>query len=161
MTFAPALAGAAAVAVLGGCAGTSIERQNRELLQLSAPALGAGAQLRAADEARAQARRRVAEHLAKPLTADDALRIALDNSPALQVLLAEHVASNAAAAQSARPSNPVFAFARLARGDIIEFERALSFSLLDVLTLPQRARVADATAQANTLRAAGDLVQLA
>ncbi|HEU0202483.1 MAG TPA: TolC family protein, partial [Burkholderiaceae bacterium] len=47
------------------------------------------------------------------------------------------------------------------RGDIIEFERALSFSLLDVLTLPQRARVADATAQANTLRAAGDLVQLA
>jgi outer membrane protein TolC len=155
------LAGAAAAVLIAGCASTSIERQDHELQQLAAPTLGARAELRTADAARTEARRRVQEHLSQPLSMDAALRVALDNSPALQALLAEHVAATATAVQSARVANPVFTFERLVRGDVTEFGRMLSLSLLDVLTLPARARVADRTAQANTVRAAGELVQLA
>lgn len=160
MTRIRIAAGAASLAFITGCATTSIDQQNRELQQLTSPTLGAPATLRTTDPARAEARRRVQERLAKLLSADDAVRIALDNSPALQALLAEHVAATAASVQSARISNPVFTFERLVRGDVTEFGRMLSLSLLDVLTLPARSRIADQTAQANTLRAAAELVQL-
>ncbi|HEU0200049.1 MAG TPA: TolC family protein [Burkholderiaceae bacterium] len=155
------VAGATSVVLIAGCATTSIDQQNRQLQELTTPTLGAPAALRSTDPARAEARRNVQQRLVNSLSADDAVRAALDNSPALQALLSEHVEATAAAVQSARISNPVFTFERLVRGDVTEFGRMLSLSLLDVLTLPARSRIADQTAQTNTVRAAAELVQLA
>ena len=60
------------------------------------------------DAARAQARDDVAAALRQPLGEDDAVRIALSYSPALQAVLFDRAAASADATQSARLPNPVF-----------------------------------------------------
>lgn len=82
------------------------------------------------------------ELLAKPLTADDAVQLALANSPAVQALLAQSWADMSAANQSGRIANPMFTFERMTFKDELEIGRLLSFGLLDVLTLPQRHSIA-------------------
>jgi outer membrane protein TolC len=103
--------------------------------------------------------------LARPLDADGAVRIALAYSPALQAMLYDAAAESAAATQSARLPNPVFAFERLSRGrgDARELEitRSLSVALLDVLFLPTRLRLAEAQQQVTRLHLAGTVVQAA
>ncbi|MBK9607669.1 MAG: TolC family protein [Betaproteobacteria bacterium] len=74
--------------------------------------------------------------------AGDAVQLALVNSPALQAILAENWAGAAAAAQSGRIANPIFALTRMRIGDELEIERALTFGLLDLLLLPQRQAIA-------------------
>jgi outer membrane protein TolC len=116
------------------------------------------------EAARAQARADVATALRQPLSEDDAVRIALSHSPALQALLFERAAASADATQSARLPNPVFAFERLAGGGAssqIELTRALTLPLLDVLLLPARLRQADATQQRVRLQLAADVLRAA
>ena len=114
--------------------------------------------------AREQARADVAHALQQPLTADDAVRIALSHDPALQALLFERAASSADATGTARLPNPVFAFERLASGGApnqIELTRALTLPLLDVLLLPARRRQADAAQQRLRLQLAIDVLRAA
>jgi outer membrane protein TolC len=80
--------------------------------------------------------------LQKPLGQREAVELAMTNSPALQVLLAQNWAYGASAAQSARIANPVFSFERIKSGDELEIGRMLGFGLLDLLTLPRRASIA-------------------
>jgi len=96
-------------------------------------------------EAQKTAAERIAsELLTQPLTRDNAVRLALVNSPALQAFLAQHAADAAQAAQSGRIANPVVTLERLVYGSELEIGRSISFGLLDVLTLPQRRKTADA-----------------
>ncbi len=88
--------------------------------------------------------RAAADLLTQPLTRDSAVRLALVNSPALQALLAQHAADAALAAQGGRITNPVISLERLVYGSELEIGRSISFGLLDVLTLPQRRKTADA-----------------
>lgn len=78
------------------------------------------------------------ELLASPLSMDDAVQLALANSPAVQTLLAQSWREMAQASQNGRISNPVFTFERTRFRDELELGRLLSFGLLDLLTLPQR-----------------------
>lgn len=80
--------------------------------------------------------------LAKPLSMDDAVQLALANSPAVQTLLAQSWSDMARADQGGRIANPVFTFERMRFGDELELGRLLSFGLLDLLTLPQRRAIA-------------------
>jgi outer membrane protein TolC len=138
---------AAAGVMLAGCATLSIEDDRAQLDAFSQEALGAKVARLATDEARREAAATVERLLDAPLSADDAVRIALAYSPALQTLLAQADAASAAATQSARLPNPVFAFERLTRNDDGAIERdigrSLSFSLLDLLALPARTRAAE------------------
>lgn len=148
MSRAIRLATAAAAAVLlAGCATLSIEDDRARLQGFAQDALGAKVARLATDDARRQAAAEVQRLLAAPLSADDAVRIALAHSPALQALLAQADADSAAATQSARWPNPVFAFERLVRSDDgatdKDIGRTLSFSLLDLLTLPARTRIVE------------------
>ena len=113
------------------------------------------------DAARAQARDDVARALKQPLSEDDAVRIALSQGAALQALLFDRAAASADATQSARLSNPVFAFERLAGTGQIELTRALSASLLDVLLLPARIRQAGDTQRRLRLQLAVDVLRAA
>ena len=99
-----------------------------------------------------------AELLKQPLGQGDAVQLALVNSPALQALLAEHWASAANAAQSARIANPVFALTRVRLGLELDIERALTFGLLDLLTLPQRHGIALQRIEQAQLRQTGDVI---
>lgn len=78
------------------------------------------------------------ELLARPLSMDDAVQLALANSPAVQTLLAQSWADMAQAQQTGRITNPLFTFERTTFGSELELNRLLSFGLLDLLLLPQK-----------------------
>jgi outer membrane protein TolC len=80
--------------------------------------------------------------LSAPVGQKQAVDLMLVNSAAFQSLLAQHWAQAAATAQSGRISNPSVALERIVTGSETEFNGLLTFGLLDVLTLPQRADIA-------------------
>ena len=159
------LIAAAATLVLAGCASTAIDQNFSSVQQLSQQRLGSDIKWLTTDDARRQAQTDVDAMLAKPLGADDAVRIALAYSPALQAMLYESAASSASATQSARLPNPVFAFERLIRNEggvrELELTRTLSFSVLDLLLLPSRLRLNDHQQQVSRLTLATNVVQAA
>jgi outer membrane protein TolC len=156
---------AIAMLVLSGCASTAINENFSGVQQLSQERLGTQVQWLTTDDARRQALADVDALLAKPLSADDAVRVALAYSPSLQAMLYESAANSAAATQSARLPNPVFAFERMVRSEAgareVEIARALSLSVLDLLLLPTRLRLADYQQQSARLTLATNVVQAA
>ena len=155
---------AAALALLAGCAAPQID-DNIAAARADVAARGSpGFAWLTTDAARRQARDDVARALARPLAADDAVRIALSHDPALQALLFDRAAASADATQSARLPNPVFAFERLASGGTpngIEVTRALTVPLLDLLLLPTRAAQADDVQRRLRLQLAADVMRAA
>ena len=159
------LLAAAATFALGGCASTAIEQNFDQARTLTQDRFGTELKWLRTDEARREAAKQVDAALARPLTADDAVRLALAHSPAVQALLYESAATSAAVTQSARLPNPIFAFDRLVRneGGVRELDigRVLSFSVFDLLLLPTRLRVADFRQRQTSLLLANDVVQAA
>jgi outer membrane protein TolC len=133
-------AAVAAAIALAGCASTAVDRNFDDVQQLSRERLGTDVKWLTSDDARRQAETEVDALLAKPLGSDDAVRVALAYSPALQSLLYE------AAEGGARE---------------LEITRSLSFSVLDLLLLPARLRLADYQQQAARLTLASNVVQAA
>ena len=84
---------------------------------------------------------RVVALLAQPLSADDAVQLALLNNRGLQAALQELGIGAADLAQAGRLPNPGFSFGRLTRGDEVEIERGLHFNLARLLALPQMQRM--------------------
>ena len=80
------------------------------------------------------------------------------NSPSLQTLLAQGWAESADAAQVGRIANPIFSFERMTAGTELDLGRALSFGLLDLLTLPSRYSVATRRIEQSQLRLTSDVV---
>ncbi len=155
----------AASLALAGCAGTQIDRNFSDVQQQSRESLGADVKWLTTDEARRQAQVDVDTLLAQPLDGDGAVRIALAYSPALQAMLYDAAASSATATQSARLPNPVFAFERLAQNvggmQELEITRSLSISLLDLLMLPARLRLADYQQQQGRISLTASVAQAA
>jgi outer membrane protein TolC len=150
---------------LAGCASTAVD-QNYDAAQGAVRQhLGTDVQWLRTPEARREAQAAVDALLEKPLGADDAVRIALAYSPSVQAVLYENAASSAAATQSARLPNPVFAFERLLRNQSglreLEITRFITFSLYDLILMPSRARLADYQQQQLRLRLSGDVVRAA
>jgi outer membrane protein TolC len=85
---------------------------------------------------------RVAELLRTPLTADNAVQLALLNHRGLQAKFHDIGLSEAALVQSTRLPNPGFSFGRFERGDEREIERSWHFSLARILTMPWRREAA-------------------
>jgi hypothetical protein len=98
------------------------------------------------------------EILSKPIGQNDAVRLALVNSPALQAMLAQNWADAAGAAQTGRIANPVFTFERLRFAGELELGRLLSFGLLDLLTLPQRYKIAERQIAQQQLRLTSNVI---
>lgn len=128
----------AAVLLLAGCAAVNIDQTLQETNQATQDFTQGKLELSRTGQQR-QSRSQLSEQLlAKPLSMDDAVQLALANSPSVQALLAQGWADMAAANQAGRLGNPVFTFERIRAGDELEFGRLLSVGLLDLLTLPQR-----------------------
>lgn len=146
------------VALLSGCAsldiGKSLERANQTTASMTDGKL-ALLQTNEQREAKLQAANRL---LLQPLSQNDAVQLALMNSPALQALLAQNLAGQAAALQLGRIANPALGFDRLRLGDELELGRLLSFGLVDLLTLPKRQTLAAREVDAAQLRLASDVV---
>ena len=158
-------AAAAALLVLGGCATTAVDDNFAGARTTVKQQLGADVKWLTTDEARRQAQSDVEALLQKPLSDEDAVRIALAYSPALQALLFEGAAASASVAQSTRLPNPVFTFERLARNEAglrdLDIGRMLGISVFDLFLLPARLRNADLQQQQTRLQLTGDVVQTA
>ena len=100
-----------------------------------------------------------ADLLAKPLTIDDAVQLALANSPAVQTMLAQSWADMAAANQAGQIANPIFSFERMTFKDELELGRLLSFGLLDLLTLPRRQAIAQSRMAQSQIQLSANVVE--
>ena len=140
---------AAATLILAGCASVNIDQTLQDTNQQTSGFTQGKLELsRTAEQQQARAKLS-SELLAKPLGMDEAVQLALSNSPAVQTLLAQSWMDMAQANQMGRIANPVFTFERMRLGDELEIGRLLSFGLLDLLTLPRRQAIAQSrTAQA-------------
>lgn len=96
--------------------------------------------------------------LAKPVGQKEAVQLLLANSPAFQAMLAQNWAEAAGAAQSGRVSNPTFAFESVVMGSETELTRFFSFGLLDLMTLPQRAAMANHRVEQAQIRMTAEVV---
>lgn len=99
--------------------------------------------------------------LAKPLTADSAVQVALLNNRNLQASLAELGISEADLVQAGRMRNPSFTFGRMRGGDDVEIERGIMFSLVGLLTMPVRVKIEERRFEQAKLQTASEAVQLA
>ena len=79
---------------------------------------------------------RVAELLAAPLAADDAVQIALLNNRGLQASFSELGITEAEVVQAGRLPNPGFSFGRFRRSDEVELERGFHLNIARLLALP-------------------------
>ncbi len=132
------LAAVAAVLLLGGCATFSPDGGFAGIEQAAKERLGKAVQWdrdRSADGSET-ARARTAELLARPLSADDAVQIALLNNRGLQAAFSELGIAEAEVVRAGRLPNPGFSFGRLTRGDEVELERGLHFNLARLIAMP-------------------------
>ncbi|MCW5661893.1 MAG: TolC family protein [Burkholderiaceae bacterium] len=135
------LALAATALVLAGCASFSpdggfapVEQTTKERLKKDVVWARTGEQQRQVDA-------RVAELLKQPLSADDAVQLALLNNKGLQAAYFELGVGEADLVQAGRLPNPGFSFARLTRGDEVELERSFHVNLARLIVLPALQRV--------------------
>ena len=157
-THAKLTLSALGLAVLTGCASVSLD-QNINRVNVEAGGFTEGKlALARTQEERDQQAQAAQSLLAQPLGQKDAVQLALVNSPSLQALLAQGWAESADAAQVGRIANPIFSFERMTAGTELDLGRALSFGLLDLLTLPARHGIATRRIEQSQLRLTSDVV---
>lgn len=127
-----------ALAALCGCARVDFDQSLAQTNQLAADFTQGRLALAQTRQQREELQRLAGEILQRPLSQNDAVLLALLNSPGLQAILAENWSDAAGAAQSGRIANPVLTIERMRSGNEVELSNLLAFGLLDLLTLPQR-----------------------
>lgn len=123
-------------AVLGGCASFSPDGGFSAVEKTAKDRLGKDLQWARSEADQKRIEQRVAELLAKPLTVDDAVQVALLNSPGLQANFQDLGLAEADVVQAGRLPNPGFSFGRSSRGDEREIERGLHFNLARLIAMP-------------------------
>lgn len=143
----------ASVLVLAGCATFSPDGGMTEVSTRVGQELGQTAAkiVTAADEISAMAQ--VEALLAKPLTADSAVQIALLKNRGLQAEYNALGISEADYVEASLPINPSFSISKLIGSGEFEIERRLVGSILSLFTLPARKAAAEAEFKAASFRA--------
>ena len=157
--FFKSAASVATALVLAGCASVNFDQAVSETNQI-ASAFTSGQLALSQTAAQNAARSKLASDLlSKPLSSDDAIQLALVNSPALQTMLAQSWADMSFASQAGRISNPIFKFERVTYKDELELGRILSFGLLDLLTLPRRQAMAQSQIEQGKVQLSANVVE--
>jgi outer membrane protein TolC len=107
------------------------------------------------------ARAATRELLAKPISADDAVKVALLNNRSLQAAYADLGIAEADVVQAGRLRNPGFSFTRLRRADELEIERSFMFDVLGLITLPLRSELERRRFALTQGRVAAEVLQVA
>lgn len=121
---------------LGGCASFSNDGGFDDVQQITKSRTGLDAGWHKTDAEFSAARQRVAELLAKPLSVDDAVQVALLNHRGLQASYAELGISEADLVQASRLPNPRLSFGRATRGAEREIDRGFHVDLTRLLLAP-------------------------
>ena len=149
---------AVAVVVLSGCASVSLEQNVSRVNDEARSFTDGNLSLARTDDERVKRANAAQALLKSPVGQREAVQLALVNSPSLQTLLAQGWAESADAAQVGRISNPMVSFERMVNGAELELGRALSFGLLDVLTLPARQGIASHRIDQSQLRLTSEVI---
>ena len=137
------LALALATALLGGCATFSEDRGFGLAQQTAKDRLGKDVAWVKTPADADSVKAKVDALLAKPLSADDAVQIALYNNPGLQATYAELGISESDLVAAGRIENPRFSFLRaLDFRSEAKIESILSFGVMSLITLPLRMEAA-------------------
>ena len=144
-----------AALALSGCAAVAPESTVHDVNRLTQPHTGQALSPQTLSSTELDAA------LAEPLSADDAVALALKNSRSLQARLARLGVTAAEVAEAGRLPNPGFSFSRLTRGDEIELERSWHLNLARLLTLPLVRQAEARRLQAEQRLAAADVLALA
>lgn len=147
--------------LLGGCATFSKDGGMDAVSSLTKERTGHAVQNNLAPDRQAAAQESVRQLLAKPLTSDTAVEIALLNNQGLQASLASLGVAEADLVQAGRLRNPGFSFSRLQGGGDVEIDRSVMFDLAGLLTLPLRTGVEQRRFEVAKLDTASRAVQLA
>ncbi|MEO6146591.1 MAG: TolC family protein, partial [Sulfuriferula sp.] len=153
--------GVALTLSLGGCATFSSDGGFDSVSQMAEARLGKTVKpIRSGDDAKALDAA-IKTLLEKPLTADDAVQIALLNNRGLQAAYAELGIAEADLVQAGRLQNPRFDFKHVTQGADTMIERTFTMSLINIIMLPQVNRLEHERFAAVKLHVANRVLQLA
>lgn len=155
------LAIALSIMVLGGCATFSKDSGFGAVEQVARERLNKDVKWPRDDDERDSVRSAVKELLALPLSADNAVQVALLNNPGLQATYTELGIAEADLVQAGRMTNPHFAYLRTRDGDERKIEWALTFPIIDLLTIPLRTRIESHRFEQVKLAVAGQMLSVA
>ena len=150
---------AATAWVLAGCASVNFDEAVSSTNQATGSFTGGKLALSRTTGQNDARSKLAADLLSKPLGSDDAVQLALANSPAVQTMLAQSWADMSAANQAGRIANPIFTFERFTFKDELELGRLLSFGLLDLLTLPRRQAIAQSRMAQSQVQLSASVVE--
>jgi len=137
------IAAAIGALALVGCTTFSGDGGFGDVEKIAKERLGKDVRWQRTDDDATRARDDVQRLLAKALSADDAVQIALLANPGLQASYAELGIAEADLVQAGRIGNPRFAYLRTEHGGERKLEWALTFPIIDLLTMPLRTRIED------------------
>ena len=147
-----------AAAFLAGCASVGIDDALKETNTSAQQFTGGQLELSRTQEQRDRRAALTQGLLSKPLSQNDAVQLALANSPSVQTLIAQSWGDIAAANQTGRMPNPIFTFERMTLNSELELGRLLSFGLVDLILLPQRLSISESQANQAKVQLTGAVV---
>jgi outer membrane protein, multidrug efflux system len=148
-----------AILALTGCATVSPDGQRNAVAQLVQGKTGGVDATLATPNT--ESAKQVDALLAQPVTGESAVRIALLNNPGLQAAFAQLAISDADRAQAGRLPNPHLSLGALRENELRTINRAISFDILGLLTLPWRNGWQSQQTELAKLQAAQEVVRLA
>ncbi|VWC92738.1 outer membrane efflux protein [Burkholderia contaminans] len=155
-------AGVAIVVFLAGCTTFSKDGGFGTVSSTATERLGKDAVIVKTDADRDAVAKRTQELLAKPLSMDDAVQVALLNNRGLQASYAELGLSEADLVQAGRLPNPGFTFSRTRAGNgDLSIGRTFSANVLSILTLPFAAHIEGRRFEQTKLETADAMLKLA
>lgn len=144
-----------AALLLAGCASLPPDAPLQDVNRLTQAHTGQPVAAQAMDASEVEAALRA------PLSMDEAVRLALRNSRALQARLSRLGVTAAEVAEAGRLPNPGFTFSRLTRGSEVELERGWHIDLARLLTLPLVRQVEARRLDGEQRQAAAEVLALA
>jgi outer membrane protein TolC len=151
----------ACAALLTGCATLTPDAGFAAVAQTARDTLGKDLQWARTDTDLDGIRQRVSGMLARPLSVDDAVQVALLHNRGLQAGFQDLGITEADVVQATRLPNPGFSIGRLTRGDEVELERGLHLNLARLLAWPAHREIGAQRLQQTQARVATQVLTLA
>lgn len=149
------------VLFLGGCASFSADGGFNSVQTLTKERTGQDIKWVKTDGDAASVAQTIDPLLAKPLSVDDAVKIALLNNRGLQASYGDLGIAESDLVQAGRLANPSFTFGRLRRGGDLEVDRTLMLPVMSLLTMPFASKIEGRRFEQTQLRVASDAVAVA
>ncbi|NRO95306.1 TolC family protein [Paraburkholderia sp. NMBU_R16] len=152
----------AVMVFLAGCTTFSKDGGFNAISSTASERLGKDAVIVKTDTDRESVAKRTQDLLAKPLSMDDAVQVALLNNQGLQASYAELGLSEADLVQAGRLPNPGFTFSRTRAGNgDLSIGRTFSANVLSILTLPFATRIEGRRFEQTKLETADAMLKVA